>query len=52
MQRKTFNKSNIRLLFENRPALYFCNYTENEITILVCWIYTLFIYDFMGIMEK
>ena len=27
-----------RLLFENRPALYFCNHTENEITIPVCWI--------------
>ena len=36
------------LLFENRPALYFCNYKEKNTHMLD----TLFIDDFIDIMER
>ena len=39
-----------RVLFENRPALYFCNYKENYKLIRVCWIPQ--IDDFITIMEQ
>ena len=35
-------------MFENRPALYFCNYKENDTRMLS----TLFIDDFVDIMEQ
>ena len=38
------------LLFENRPALYFCNYKENYKLIHVCWIPQ--IDDFIYSMEQ
>ena len=40
-----------RVLFENRPALYFCNYTENEKN-NTRMLDTLFIDDFIDIMEQ
>ena len=39
-----------RVLFENRPALYFCNYKKNYKLIHVCWIPQK--NDFMYIMEQ
>ena len=36
------------VLFENRPALYFCNYEENNTRILD----TFFINDFIDTMEQ
>ena len=41
----------IRLLFENRPALYFCNYKLNEVN-NTRMLDTLFIEDFIGSMEE
>ena len=38
-----------RVLFENRPALYFCNYKEKNYTRILD---TLFIDDFIDIMEQ
>ena len=40
----------LRVLFENRPALYFCNYTENEKK-NTRMLDTLFIDGFIDIME-
>ena len=41
----------IRLLFENRPALYFCNYKENKKN-NIRMLDTLFIEDFIDSMEE
>ena len=40
-----------RLLFENRPALYFCNYKENKKN-NIRMSDTLFIEDFIDSMEE
>ena len=40
-----------RLLFENRPALYFCNYKENKMN-NIRMLDTLFIEDFIDSMEE
>ena len=40
------------VLFENRPALYFCNYKENEKKNNTRMLDTLFIDDFIDIMEQ
>ena len=37
---------NFLVLFENRPALYFCNYKENKKN-NICMLDTLFIEDFL-----
>ena len=39
-----------RLLFENRPALYFCNHKEKKNNIRM--LDTLFIEDFIDVMEE
>ena len=41
----------IGLLFENRPALYFCNYKENKKN-KIRMLDTLFIEDFLDSMEE
>ena len=43
--------SKFRLLFENRPALYFCNYKENKKNNMRM-LDTLFIGDFIDSMEE
>ena len=46
----TFSSTGRRVLFENRPSLYLCNYKENYKLIHVCWIPQN--NDFMYIMEQ
>ena len=43
--------ANSRLLFENRPTLYFCNYKENKKN-NICMLDTLFVGDFIDSMEE
>ena len=38
MARRKARNSTLRVLFEKRPALYFCNYKENYKLIHVFWI--------------
>ena len=42
---------NCRLLFENRSAVYFCNYKENKKN-YIRMLDTLFIEDFMDSLEE
>ena len=46
-----WNEGRPRLLFENRPALYFCNYKENKEN-NTRMLDTLFIEDFIDSMEE
>ena len=47
----SFDDPNSGLLFENRPALYFCNYKENKKN-NIRMLDTLFIEDFIDSMEE
>ena len=49
--KKLASATTTRLLFENRPALYFCNYKENKKN-NIRMLDTLFIEDFMDSMEE
>ena len=49
--KKLFFNFIFRLLFENRPALYFCNYKENKKN-NIRMLDTLFIEDFIDSMEE